>query len=108
MREHIAVFDQPPQFGRGVPEYYNLQVFDVPNNRKDRVTGLLKHLGFVVIEEESVDKHLFRYRNAGDREEGLCIYARYHAGKDILEYDNFWEKKETIELEIDRLPEVSH
>ena len=103
MKEHIAVFDQPPQFGRGVPEYYNMQVHDVPIEKKDQIVGLLKHLGFAVIRKELVDKKFFGYGNAGEREEGLCIYAQYHAAADMSEYDNFWEKKETIELEIDRI-----
>ena len=103
MKEHIVVFDQPPQFGRGVPEYYNMQVFDVPMGKKDRIIGLLKHLGFVAIKDELVDKQLFGYRSARDGEEERCIYAQYHAGTDMLEYDNFWEKKEMVELEIDRL-----
>jgi hypothetical protein len=103
MREHIMVFYQPPQFGRGVPEYYNMQVFDVALAKKERIGGLLRRLGFVVIKDELVDKQPVGYSDDGDGEEGLCIYARYHAGTDMVEYDNFWEKKETIELEIDRL-----
>lgn len=103
MKEHIVVFDQPPQFGKGIPEYYNLQILDVPNDKKDRIIGLLKLLGFVEIRDEFVDRQLYEYSGIKGINRDFCIYAQYHAGATRIEYYNFWDKKETIELKIDEL-----
>ena len=106
MKEHILVFDHPPKFGKGIPKAYNLQVFDVPSDKKERVLGLLKHLGFVEIKDEFVDKQEHVRRNGRGTERDLCIRAQYHTEAKQVEYHNFWEKKEKIELEIDRLQVV--
>ena len=103
MKEHIHVFDHPPKFGKGIPEFYNLQILDVPNDKKDRIIRLLKHLGFVGIKDEFVERQLYEYRGTKGIERDFCIYAQYHAGATQVEYNNFWKKKETIELEIDEL-----
>jgi hypothetical protein len=103
MKEHIVVFDQPPQFGKGIPEYYNLKILDVPKDKKDRIIGLLKHLSFMGIKGEFVDRQLYEYRGTRGIERDYCIYAQYHTRSTRVEYNNFCEKKETIELEIDEL-----
>jgi hypothetical protein len=103
MKEHVVVFDLPPQYGKGVPEFYDLRVFDVPQDKRDSVVRLMKHLGFVEIEQHFMGGRLDRLKSGLDFERNSCIHAKYHAGTKLSEYHNFWEKKEAIELEIDRL-----
>jgi hypothetical protein len=99
--EHIVVYDHPPGFGKGVPEFYDLKVFDVPHDAKDRIVGLLRQLGFVEIRDESVDSEHCGPGTGRVSGSDLFIRAQYHTGSDQIEYENFWDKKEVIELEID-------
>jgi hypothetical protein len=99
MKEHVLVFDYPQTFGKDIPEYYHLQVFDVPNDKKKKIMKLLKHLGFVGIKDGFIDRQLSERRGI---ERDLCsIHAQYYTRAAQAEYLDFWEKKETIELEID-------
>lgn len=103
MEEHIIVFDHPPGFGKGIPEFYDLEVFDVPQDKKDRIIRLLRNLGFVRIRDESIDTKQLGHLDGRAIENTRFIHAQYHTGTDQVEYENFWEKKEVIELEIDDL-----
>ena len=107
MKEHVLVFDHPPKFGKGVPESYDLKVFDVPTEKKGRIIGLLKDLGFEGIKDECADRHICMYMGDRSSSRELCIQAEYHAGANQAEYHKFWEKKESIELEIDKL-QIAH
>jgi hypothetical protein len=53
-QEHILVFDYPPKFGKGIPESYNLQVFNVPSDKKERVIGLSVSGQYVYGEKMSI------------------------------------------------------
>ena len=103
MEEHIAVYDKPPQYGRGIPDFYEIQIFNVPNIGRKKVIHRLKSFGFTGIREEIFT----RGQRFGNDDIGLdgqpCIRAKYFTDGKNSEYKFFWEKKEKIELEIDSL-----
>jgi hypothetical protein len=103
VEEHIAVFDFPQQYGKGIPSYYRIQFGSVPDDKVDKILKLLSDLGFVSVKcgEEGIwDKS---QEDEIDHDNGLCLFAEYFVGGDVLEYDSFWTKKELIELELDNI-----
>lgn len=103
MEEHIIVLDEPPQFGKGIPEFYNIQVFDVPDDSKKTVIKQLESLGFSGIREEiRIKGHWFGGNDIGVKEQP-CILAKYFTVGERSEYELFWSKKEKIEIAIDNL-----
>ena len=104
MEEHIIVLDEPPQFGKGIPDFYNIQVFDVPNGSKKTVIKQLKSFGFAGIKEEiRIKGHWFGGNDISLKEQP-CILAKYFTVGERSEYELFWSKKEKIEIAIDNLP----
>ena len=49
MEEHVAVFDCPQLYGKGIPTYYRIQLIDVPHNKVDEIVKLLSDLGFISV-----------------------------------------------------------
>ena len=37
MKEHVVVFDKPPKFGKEIPLFYEIQIFDSYNEKMPRV-----------------------------------------------------------------------
>jgi hypothetical protein len=103
MTEHVVVYDQPPQFGRGIPERYDLRIFDVPENKRKGIMELLRHLGFMDITDTFAEKGILMDGELDLPVKGRCIYAQFFTGSDRHRYIDFWEKKESIEMEIDRI-----
>lgn len=103
MEEHIAVFDFPQQYGKGIPSYYRIQFGSVSDDKIDKILKLLSDLGFVSIKygEEGIWDKSQVYEI--DHDNGRCYFAEYFVGGDVLQYDFFWEKKELIELELDNI-----
>ena len=103
MKEHIIVLDEPPQFGKGIPDFYNIQVFDVPDGSKKTVIKELESLGFSGIREEiRIKGNWFRRKDISLKEQP-CILAKYFTVGERSEYELFWSKKEKIEIAIDNL-----
>lgn len=103
MEEHIIAYDKPPQYGRGIPAFYEIQIFNVPNVEKQKMIHRLKSLGFTGIREEIFNKGRIFGNNTIGLNGQPCIRAKYFTDGKISEYKFFWEKKEKIELEIDNL-----
>ena len=103
MEEHIIVLDEPPQFGKGIPAFYKIQVFDVPIAKKVLILKMLEDFGFVEINEAKCSSKNYNEINNTMSGEQPCILANYHIAEDKLEYEVFWEKKEKLENVIDSL-----
>lgn len=103
MKEHIIVFDDPPQFGKGIPSLYNVQIIDVPKNEYGKVVTLLKGLGFASIREVEKGEGNNYVIKDGHLDQQPCIIAEYFVGGLKAQYDYFWNKKEKIELILDSL-----
>jgi hypothetical protein len=105
MTEHVVVYDRPPQFGKGIPERYDLRIFDVPEDKRKRIMELLRHLGFRDITDELSDTMVLMYGELDTPVKGRCIHAQFFTDSDKHRYSDFWKKKESIEMEIDRINE---
>ena len=103
MEEHIAVFDIPQLNGKGIPTYYLIQFRDVTHNEVEEILKLLGDLGFVSVkiskdgiwDEFDVGETFF------DNE--FYVSAEYYIGGNVDEYISFWEKKEIVERELDKI-----
>jgi hypothetical protein len=102
MREHIKVFDNPPQYGRGIPSIYSIEIFDIPNTEVQKIELLLELLGFTEIQEVEKDEKSCLSNINGAAGGNRCIAAEFLVGGREENYNNFWDKKEKLEVEIDR------
>jgi hypothetical protein len=103
VEEHIAVFDCPQQYGKGIPSYYRIQFGSVPYSKVKEILQLLNDLGFVSVtcgEDGIWDK--FEVDEI-DHDNRLSLSAEYLVGGDLHEYVSFWDKKEIVESELDKI-----
>ena len=103
MKEHVVVFDIPPKFGRAIPSFYEVHIFDVYKGNKDKIFTLLKRLGFSSIKEEMQYESIDEQLDTVSTEPKRCILAKYNVGGVNSEYSDFWEKKQLIEVTLDCL-----
>ena len=103
MKEHVVVFDNPPKFGQAIPTFYEIQIFDVYKENKGRLVTLLKKLGFSSIKEERQFENLNEQLDTANTVTRSCLFARYPVRGVTSEYDDFWKKKELIEITLDCL-----
>jgi hypothetical protein len=85
MREHIKVFDNPPQYGRGIPSLYNIQIYDIPNAKLKSIESLLELLGFAEIKEVKI---IEKYRSKDNDMVGggnQCMAAEFYVGGSVEE-----------------------
>ena len=103
MKEHVVVFDNPPKFDKAIPSFYDVHIFDVYKENKDRIVMLLKRLGFSSIKEEIQYESIDEQLNTVSTEPKRCISAKYNVGGVNSEYSDFWKKKQLIEVTLDCL-----
>ena len=103
MKEHVVVFDNPPKFGKEIPTFYEIRIFDVCGDNKERIITLLKKLGFSSIKEERRYASLDEQLDTVIADTGGCILAKYCVKGLKSGYDEFWQKKELIEITLDCL-----
>ncbi len=101
MEEHIIVFDKHLKAGKGLSVFYDIKVFDVPAGEKAKIIEMLSNLGFLKIRDGEEGKP--DGKGTIISEKRPCILAKYFGVETNSEYHIFWEKKEEIELTIDKL-----
>ena len=94
MVERIVVYDNPPQFGKEIPEWYNIQIFSVPAGKIETKLDMLENLGFTSIRE-------VKDFERKDSERTPNILAEYLVEGLNFKYNEFWDKKELIEIELE-------